>query len=887
MAVESPDRDYASVPKSSSGEKQKTKSRSSSKTKATQIMKKSHTLQEGFAELPQRPDIKPDPKDFGDNVRELTVLSNSFEVTFDENWNCKIFKYDVKFLPELQEDAADREEILRNLEPQIREKIGDHALDNARIYSWGNVNEVGFQPSNGFDLTYELDHGKVVKVTFIMGQVLQLEEIETQYQQQIGSVMLVNIAKKCRFTRMGRNHYDRRSVDRKVDLSMAGRKFQGVTLYMMDGFRMSLEYTTRFNGDRYVPTISLTVDPCTRVLEMQSVQEHINRIQNRGGEKKKLVQKEIIKDLKYRAVITNYNNKIYKINGIKFGTKPSECEMDDPETGKKYKVSDWYKEKYNLVVKDHQDPVLLYHELPARKRDGGRTRLLFLIPELCTLTGYPQSIRRDATLMKKISRTNKIPSSDRAKKARDCALRLSKKAQEESCPLRISPKNLEIQGRMLAEAEMYLAGSNNRQTKTQISKLQMDWKKQGMFNQTKLGDQQWGIVFASKDAKKAKKLVSRLKNQTKAMGRNVLGQPVEVPVEGHSRKDKDDNYPAWRKSILEVHQKYKLRAYVVILPVGKSPDSNAKQKADKIYNSIKEVCSKDLGVASQCIQLCNVDTSHVQIGVVRQLFTKLGSLPWKLKFNLFGEGLDIHKPTMLVGIDVNHDRKESQSPIAYVSSYDRDFVRYHSQLAYHQLADEVMPKEEAYKFTWEALKNFHDINKCYPKQIIVYRDGIASTQIKHVQNFELPGFQQALEQVVASGGKEPKLEFILVNKRVNSRFVCAETYQNVPKGLIVDDVVCSSQYWDFYLNPADAPAGCTSTPTKFIVVRDDLGLSTRQATMELEAFTKQLCNLYYNWPGPVRVPGVVKNADKLTTQFGSAVNGSVPHGALKNTYHFL
>ena len=47
---------------------------------------------------------------------------------------------------------------------------------------------------------------------------------------------------------------------------------------------------------------------------------------------------------------------------------------------------------------------------------------------------------------------------------------------------------------------------------------------------------------------------------------------------------------------------------------------------------------------------------------------------------------------MLVGIDVNHDRKSAASPVAFVSTWDRDFVRTHSQLSYHTLANEVVTK---------------------------------------------------------------------------------------------------------------------------------------------------------------------------------------------------
>jgi len=854
-------------------------------TKAERVMTTQFALQPCFENIARRPAFIPDPAQYNGNITELDVISNSFSVKLAENFSCDIIKYDVLFDPPLQEDAKMREEILMDLEADIKEETGDHALDNARIYCWQPLKEAregkDWNPKEHTQIKYVGNASYEGTVTLKAGQRKDLSDLDNQFQSQICSVFLRQLCRKLDFTRMGRNHYDPKSENRQVDMS-AVRNYSGSLLFM-DGFRMSLEYTSYIDrvNQEIVPTISLTVDACSRVLEERTVQDVIDKITS-DAQNKGLRKKEIIGEIKGRAVLTDYNNKIFKIDSVEFYTSPSKQKIwhaPNNEVPREITVKEYYKEQYNIDTDDYEEcDILLCHDLSPRVRDAGKTRKLYIIPALCHLTGYPAKIRRNHMLMKKISRANKLPSKVRCEKVIKCAQRLSEAALGSDSPLLISPVIQPIRGRMIAPAPMFLQNKNATK-KIEIANLQAQWKRFGMFDQKKLAENEWAVVFSRKVSKKIKKMVKGMKEQTKPMGAAVLGDPIEVEIK------KDTNVKCWGDQIREVITKHKLTAVVAVIPCSKQPSFDEKQTADEIYSIVKRVCSKEEGIASQCIQSCNIDTSHVITGITRQLFTKLGSIPWKLKFSLLGKAINLTKPTMLVGIDVNHDRKASTSPVAFVSSWDRDFVRYHSQLRYHKLADEVMNAEEMSTFMISALKNFKSKNRRFPQQVIVYRDGIASTQIEHVDKHELQGIRQAFEKLQMK--KTPKLQFILVNKRVNSRFVHKDTFQNVPKGLVVDDVVVSSQYWDFYLTPADAPEGCTSTPTRFIVIRDGLSLREKKGSLELEAFTKQLCNLYFNWPGPVRVPSCVKNADKLTTQFGSAVNGEVPHSLLQNSYHFL
>jgi len=66
------------------------------------------------------------------------------------------------------------------------------------------------------------------------------------------------------------------------------------------------------------------------------------------------------------------------------------------------------------------------------------------------------------------------------------------------------------------------------------------------------------------------------------------------------------------------------------------------------------------------------------------------------------------------------------------------------------------------------------------------------------------------------------------------------------------------------------------------VVRDDMGWSSD----DLQILSHQLCYMYPNWQGPIRVPSMVMFAHKMAYIFGKYVNG-VPSQAVSDKLFFL
>ena len=243
---------------------------------------------------------------------------------------------------------------------------------------------------------------------------------------------------------------------------------------------------------------------------------------------------------------------------------------------------------------------------------------------------------------------------------------------------------------------------------------------------------------------------------------------------------------------------------------------------------------------------------------------------------------------MLIGINVNHDRTKNVSTVGVAATYDRDFVRVNSFVAYQKQGVELIERMD----TWvkNAIQKFKQINGIHPEQIIVYRDGVSSTQIEAVVNQEIAACDKAIKDEIYNCDENNKnndsdddsenndeninndnkskssrknknknnnkpqkkclLEFITCQKRVNARFILNANKTTAPPGTAINTDVVSNQYWDFYIVPAKPPENCVAIPTRFTVLRDDLELGKDgEGEHDLMTFTNQLCSLYFNWPG--------------------------------------
>lgn len=99
------------------------------------------------------------------------------------------------------------------------------------------------------------------------------------------------------------------------------------------------------------------------------------------------------------------------------------------------------------------------------------------------------------------------------------------------------------------------------------------------------------------------------------------------------------------------------------------------------------------------------------------------------------------------------------------------------------------------------------MNGRLPKRIAIYRDGVSEGQINHVYNTELEQVKGALRELGMNldsdaGPEQTALSFVIVTKRINTRFfrlTGPQSADNPGPGTIVDTIVTRPERFDFYL----------------------------------------------------------------------------------------
>jgi aubergine-like protein len=99
-----------------------------------------------------------------------------------------------------------------------------------------------------------------------------------------------------------------------------------------------------------------------------------------------------------------------------------------------------------------------------------------------------------------------------------------------------------------------------------------------------------------------------------------------------------------------------------------------------------------------------------------------------------------------------------------------------------------------------------------------------------------------------------------VNTKSTFKFFHPENdvYYNPYSGLLVLEGIINPNYFEFYIQPQEVTQG-SATPTCFHVAYGNLNYPEM-----IPKFTFDLCHLYSNWQGSIRIPHVIKCAEKLS-----------------------
>lgn len=278
----------------------------------------------------------------------------------------------------------------------------------------------------------------------------------------------------------------------------------------------------------------------------------------------------------------------------------------------------------------------------------------------------------------------------------------------------------------------------------------------------------------------------------------------------------------------------------------------------RVYKRIKFRGDITCGIHTICVQANKFQPGKMQYhaNVAMKFNLKLGGSNHTLKpdnLGMISEG-----KTMVVGIDVTHpspgSNSNAPSVAGMVASTSKTLTQWPATLRLQREA-KIEMVDDLEDMLLSRLRIWFKINKTYPENILIYRDGVSEGQYGLVLAGEVPRLRSACAKFYPNK-KQPNFTVIVVGKRHNTRFfpsteqagVNGSKNGNCPCGTVVDRGVTESRNWDFFLQ-AHASALGTARPAHYFVVLDEI-FSRRKnpryesAVDEVEDLTHNMCYLY-------------------------------------------
>ncbi|KAE8147341.1 ribonuclease H-like domain-containing protein [Aspergillus avenaceus] len=259
----------------------------------------------------------------------------------------------------------------------------------------------------------------------------------------------------------------------------------------------------------------------------------------------------------------------------------------------------------------------------------------------------------------------------------------------------------------------------------------------------------------------------------------------------------------------------------IILPAKDSP----------IYPKIKRLCDVGYGLLTVCSVGPKLSAENGRDQYMRNL-----ALKFNLKLGGTNQVVDFRSSiigeddTIIVGLDVTHPTnttsgEDAPSVAGMVASIDKLLGQWPAsiQLQSRGRKEEIDNLDVMLKRhlgLWKT-KGKHAF---YPKNILVYRDGISEGQYSKCLTEELPLMQKACREIYPKDMQAkglPHFCIIIVSKRHHTRFYATDSNMadrngNTLPGTIVDRGVTDPHCFSFFLQPHSALQGTTRNAFYFV-----------------------------------------------------------------------
>ena len=586
-------------------------------------------------------------------------------------------------------------------------------------------------------------------------------------------------------------------------------------------------YTTSFmetEGGNY-----LNVTLKNKILSTQTVLDFLEDNKYKDKKNHEAIRKKLIGN----SFKVNYAKKNYIIDDILFDRSPKE--QDFTYENKTVTLKDYYHKKYGITIKNLNQPLLVV----KRKDAQGEDINLFFVPELCNLAGLTDELVKDRTFMKKLADFTKLTPQDRIKKTNEfLGLLVEKDAKDDKAnkgKKLLSPKQksdlygievtaLDKLHKAYYMKETVLIGGGKKEVKLKDKFFDVLSKK----DLTK-----WVCLYRKSNFDDADYLYKSL---DKASGSYGLAVSEPEWVEMGDR----DSADVW---IDEAEKKMKNGEYKFVLFL---LDRN-----DYIYTDLKISSLVDNGYVSQVVKVNSLSKNALSVcsKILLQINAKLSGVSYMPKLD---DSVKSRK-LMIIGVDSSHIRGR-RTGVAMVATINTSFTNFYNK---ETIIEETKKEQIQFcisSFIKEAIAQYAKLNKKPPGGIIIYRQGVSLQQKDYLTN-EVNNIQKVCQE------NKILYYYVLVNTKTTYKFFEKEKksgYKNPEEGLLVLDGVTNRNFFEFYIQPQLVTGG-SATPSCFHVAYGDLDFPEM-----IPKLTFDLCHLYSNWQGTVRVPHVLKAAEKLS-----------------------
>lgn len=784
--------------------------------------------------------------------KQIDISTNVYQLKLKDK--SSIYQYDVTIEPEILSSKIINHLVYSALCPDggpmgKNEKWQKIIFDGQRIV-YSTLDDL----KGEFQIAPRKDSDKKVLVKVNLTRTIESDDTESL-------LSIYNTAFHKAYHALNYTNFRRKWIDER-NVSNSG------TFQIYSGFLPSISYLD--NGLSYV------LNTATRIDRAGTVYDYIC---SKGALNDRSKRPELENALRSLQIQTNHRPKKPRtvvISSILWDQTATQktFERVNPKTHESSTISvaQYYAEVYNHHCKP--DDVLV--EMVSRA--NGQDKITIFPSSVLKISGITNQERSQRDVMKEIAGVTRISANERKKKLDEFINKL--RSNEEAASFLNQwgfeiCEGLRIKGHVINPPILEVSKKNGGETKEYSlnDRLQYQiWKDYGMYQGATIKNALL-IVAPESNRNDMPQFIRNLQQVSQGI---ALTLPNINPSEHvlYVENTHPNGYCQAIAHYFEQCQEGNLPTFVICLV-----PNNKKER----YNGIKHFLTVDLGVLSQCVVTNKIFSNNrgggvlsVMTNIAIQIASKLGGVPAKVKVPL--------KSTMVVGLSLPSSSMRGTSPVcAGTCSTDYGLVHFYTSMKSLQRGENVIPEDFIREFIEEGLKRFNDENGAYPKNIIVYRDGVTYAQMPKLKENEVKAIVDVVQGV--TGNNETSIVYMIAQKHASIRIMkeSGSGVENAGAGTVVVDDIAAKGIAEFYMISHYANQGSAS-PTRYTIIyqypkhfKDD----------QLIKLTHYQTLQYPNWSGSIRMPACLMLASRLADMAKTHLSSNEPKRILNNKLHFL